>query len=86
MIIKTIKVSEKGQIAIHIEVRKKTGIIKGDEIILIQEDGKILIQKSKMIYKETKDKFKDILKFSEQSLKKVWDNKKDNIWSAYLKK
>jgi len=86
MIIKTIKVSDKGQIAIPIEIRKKTGIIKGDEIILIQKDGKILIQKSKMIYKETKDKFKDILKFSEQSLKRIWDNEEDNIWAAYLKK
>ena len=29
--------------------------------------------------------FKDILKFSETSLKKIWDNKEDEIWKKYLK-
>lgn len=32
-----------------------------------------------------KDEFKDLLKFSEESLKRVWNNKSDNIWSNYLK-
>jgi|GEM_PF-6349728 len=34
--------------------------------------------------KQLKDDFKDILKFSEISLKKVWDNKSDDIWNEYL--
>jgi len=33
-----------------------------------------------------KDNFKDLLKFSEQSLKEVWNNKEDDIWNTYLKK
>ncbi len=39
-----------------------------------------------MIIKTMKDDFKDLLKFSEQALKKVWGNKPGNIWSEYLKK
>ncbi len=31
------------------------------------------------------DEFKDLLKLSEESLKKVWDNSQDNIWQEYLK-
>ncbi len=31
-----------------------------------------------------KDNFKDILKFSELSLKEVWNNKKDDVWQEYL--
>ncbi|MEX0656197.1 MAG: hypothetical protein WD154_01450 [Nitrosopumilaceae archaeon] len=31
------------------------------------------------------DKFDDIQKFSEISLKKIWMNKKDEIWNQYLK-
>lgn len=31
---------------------------------------------------QKKDEFKDILKFSERSLKEVWDNKEDDIWRA----
>ena len=33
-----------------------------------------------------KDDFKDILKFGEKSLKRIWDNKPDDIWNEYLKK
>ncbi len=29
--------------------------------------------------------FKDILSLSEKSLRNVWDNKEDDIWSKYLK-
>lgn len=33
-----------------------------------------------------KDDFKDLFKFSERSLKGVWDTKRDDIWGCYLKK
>lgn len=32
-----------------------------------------------------KDDFKDLLKFSEESLKEVWDNKQDDIWNKSQK-
>ena len=32
------------------------------------------------------DDFKDIVKFSERSLKEVWGNKSDDIWAEYLKR
>ena len=86
MEIKTIKVSEKGQIAIPTSIRDKIGIEKGDELILFEVDGKILLEKSSNVAKEIKDDFKDILKFNENSLKEVWDNKEDNIWASYLRK
>ena len=83
--LKTIKVSDKGQIAIPQIIREKAGIDKGDELIIIQIGGKILLEKSKKISNQIKDDFKDIIDFSEQSLKEVWDNKDDEIWSTYLK-
>ena len=86
MIIKTIKVSDKGQIAIPQDIREQTGIDKGDELVMVESEGKILIQKSQKITKKMKDDFKDILKFTENSLGKVWNNKKDDIWNEYLKK
>ena len=83
MIIKTVKVSDKGQIAIPLNIRKISGINKGDSLIIIQEKGKILIEKAS---ERIKDDFSDILRFSEESLKEVWDNEEDNIWNQYLKK
>ena len=71
MEIKTVKVSDKGQIAIPISIREKIGIDKGDELILFEIEGKILIEKVNKISK---------------FFKEVWDNKEDDIWSSYLRK
>jgi len=84
--IKTVKVSDKGQIAIPQDIREIMNISKGDDLLLFQVDGKILLEKAKSVEKNIKDDFKDLIKFSEKSLKEVWDNKQDNIWDEYLKK
>ena len=83
---RTVKVSEKGQVAIPVDIRKSAGIKRGDEIVLIQDKGKILIEKSRQATKKFEDDFKDILKYSEKALEKVWNNKEDDIWNSYLKK
>ena len=84
--IKTIKVSEKGQIAIPSSMREKLGINQGDELVLFALKDKILLEKSKNVSEKMEDEFEDILKFSQDSLKEVWDNKEDDIWSSYLRK
>lgn len=83
---KTIRVSDKGQIAIPNQIRETLGIERGDELTVIQIDNKILIEKAQKTEQRLKDDFKDILKFSEKSLKEVWDNKSDDIWNEYLKR
>jgi AbrB family looped-hinge helix DNA binding protein len=82
--IKTLRVSDKGQISIPNSVRQKLGIERGDNLILFEIEGKILLEKQQKISDKMKDEFKDILHFSEQSLKEVWDNPEDEIWSRYL--
>ena len=84
-IIKTIRVSEKGQIAIPIEIREKLDISYGDELVIVQNEQKLLIEKAPKVSKKIQDDFKDILKYSEQSLKGVWDNPEDDIWNTYLR-
>jgi AbrB family looped-hinge helix DNA binding protein len=76
-VLKTIKVSEKGQIAIPREIRISLGIKKGDSLILAAKNKKLLIQKATNIEKEIEA---DLLKFSEKTAKKLWDNKEDEIW------
>ncbi len=82
--IKTIRVSEKGQIAIPQIIREQMGIQQGDELVLLQIEGRILLEKAQKTEEKLLDNFKDILKFSEKSLTEVWDNKEDEIWSKYL--
>jgi AbrB family looped-hinge helix DNA binding protein len=86
MIVKTVRVSDKGQISIPQSIRETTGICKGDELIIVQTDGKILLEKAEHFSEELRDDFKDLLLWSEKSLKRVWDNKEDEVWNRYLRK
>jgi len=79
MEIKIIKVTDKGQISIPIEIRNSIGIFSGDELIIIRNGETLCLKKIK------KDDFKDLLKINEKSLKEVWDNQEDEIWNNYLK-
>ena len=52
--VKTVTVSEKGQIAIPAEVRENIGIVQCDTLILIQEEKGILLQKAEQFGKKAK--------------------------------
>jgi len=82
MIVKIIKVSDKGQIAIPQEVRESVGIRKGDDLVLIQEGGKILLEKSTNISSRIKEDFSDLLKHSEAVARELWENEEDKIWDS----
>jgi len=83
---KTIKVSDKGQIAIPNQMRETLGINRGDELVIFQVGKRILIEKLSDVEYKMKDEFKDVMKLNERSLKKVWNNKSDDVWNSYLKK
>ena len=73
---KIIKVTDKGQISIPVEIRKSIGIEFGDELIAIRSGETICLKKIK------KDDFSDLLKHSEKIANKLWDNKENEIWDA----
>lgn len=76
---KIIKVTNKGQISLPIVIRNSLNILEGDELILTRANDSIILKKIK------EDDFKDLLIHSEKALKKIWDNKEDEIWNSYLK-
>jgi len=80
--LKTVNVSEKGQIAIPREIRVMLGIKKGDRLILTAKNKKLLIQKAASLEKHIEDDFKDLLKLSEKTSERLWDNKDDEIWNT----
>jgi AbrB family looped-hinge helix DNA binding protein len=81
---KKIKVSQKGQIVIPADIQRRMGIKKGDELLLISKGKKIVLEKPDRILAQLKDEFKDVEAFSEHSLKKIWFNKKDDVWDQYM--
>ena len=80
--VKTVKVSDKGQLSIPFNIRESIGIKQGDTPVLIQEKERILLQKSEQIKKDIKDDFKHLLKHSEDLAKKFWGNKADDVWDT----
>ena len=45
-----------------------------------------MLEKPTRITKELKDEFKDLIKLSGSSLRKLWLNEGDEIWNEYLKR
>lgn len=78
--IKTVKVSDKGQIAIPSDVRKDMGIKKGEELLLIKKGDTLLLEKSSTASKILEGKFNFMLKHAEKVAQKLWNNKEDEIW------
>ncbi len=84
-----ISVSSRGQIVIPEEVRDHMKIKKGTKLILLEKDGTIILKREEEIVKHLEeDERKETIGWmllAEQSLKKVWDNPKDEeVWKRYL--
>ena len=79
--IRTIKVSDKGQVSIPKDIRKNMKIKKGDNLVMMVKDSKIVLEKSEKIALLLDGEFKDIKAITEHSLKSVWDNQYDEVWN-----
>ena len=80
--LRTVTVSEKGQVAIPIDIRRKLNIRKGQTLVLQVSDDKLLIAKSGAIARKMKDDFGYLLRLSESSLRDLWENEEDAIWDS----
>ena len=82
---KKVKVSDKGQISIPMDVQREIGIKKGDELILIRKGRKIVLEKSERVIELLEDEFADIESITEASLGRIWSKREEDIWNQYLK-
>jgi len=83
---KKVKVSDKGQISIPIDIQREIGIKKGDELLLIRKGRKIVLEKPERINEVLEGEFADIRSVTEESLKKVWLKKGEDVWEKYLER
>ncbi len=81
MIAKTVTVSDKGQIALPVSIRKDMGIEKGDELVIIHKNGTLYLEKLSSLIKHFDKEDKEYRKFVEMSLKDTWDNEVNDIWN-----
>ena len=80
--VRTVTVSDKGQIAIPADVREQAGIKQGDTLLIIQEDKGVLLQKTEQLGKKARDEFAHLLKHSDNVAKKFWGTSADDVWDA----
>ncbi len=82
---KKVKVSDKGQISIPIDIQREIGISRGDELLLIRKGRKIVLEKPEKINEILEGEFADLQGLGEESLKKIWLKKGEDVWDEYLK-
>ena len=78
--LETVTVSEKGQLAIPVDIRRKLNIKKGDKLLIVVHGSKVMIEKSDAIAERVKEDFEPLLKLSDKTARKLWENKEDAIW------
>lgn len=84
-IVRIVTVSGKGRISIPQEIRQQLAVKKGSKLIVVLKDKKLLIRKTSDMLQSIEDAFDDVVRHSELSLKKIWDNEEDEVWNKYLK-
>ena len=80
--LRTVTVSEKGQVAIPVDIRRRLNIHKGQTLVLQVSEDKLLIVKSEEVSRRMKSEFQHLLKLSEGSARQLWENDKDAIWDT----
>lgn len=85
--IETLTVSSRGQIVIPERIREELDIEEGVKLILIEDDGKMILEKEFDFLQKLKEfeERKAWIALGEMALSKLWDNSKDEeTWKRYL--
>lgn len=78
--VRTLRVSEKGQVVLPADVRRAMGIERGTELVLVFDGERILLQREDSAAKAMEEDFADLLAATGQTLQPVWENEDDAAW------
>lgn len=82
-LVRTVKVSAKGQIVLPAEMRAAHGVKEGDELVLVSDGERILIEPESRVAKALDEEFAYLAAAAERSLADLWDNDADSVWDRY---
>ncbi|MBI2445317.1 AbrB/MazE/SpoVT family DNA-binding domain-containing protein [Candidatus Micrarchaeota archaeon] len=82
----TVTLSDKGQISIPKKVRQDLGLKKGEQLVLREDGGRIVLEPAAHLMRrlelvERSESLTSML-VSEQTLAKDWSNEDDERWNA----
>ena len=78
---KTVKVSDKGQIAIPIGIRKAMGLRKGSELLLLYDGERLMAIRADNATEALLGVFDDLIKASSEVASELWSNDADEVWN-----
>ena len=82
--IKTVKISDKGQISIPKNIREGLNLRQGETLIMITDGKRIVLEKKDVLMKKIRsDEGVNTMLMSAHVLKKDWDNRYDERWNEY---
>ena len=80
MNLQTVRVSEKGQIAIPAKIRRSLGLRKGSTLLLIEDRGRLLVTKAERVADALVEDFSDLTRHAEETFRELWENRADEVW------
>ena len=79
-IVRTAKVSDKGQLVLPADIRKALKMRKATSIVLVSDGTRVYLEREDAVASAVEESFADFLKASEASLRNVWENDADAVW------
>ncbi len=81
VIVKTVKLSSKGQLTLPAETLRALKARKGDEFVLVQEDQKIVLIPATRVARQVIDDLGGWSAISAPAFQQLWDNVDDEVWN-----
>ncbi|HWG91839.1 MAG TPA: AbrB/MazE/SpoVT family DNA-binding domain-containing protein [Candidatus Thermoplasmatota archaeon] len=80
MLVKTIRLTDKGQITLPVEALRAMNAGKGTEFLLIQEGERMVIVKASAVGKALLEEFGGWEALAAPAFADLWDNDEDEVW------
>jgi bifunctional DNA-binding transcriptional regulator/antitoxin component of YhaV-PrlF toxin-antitoxin module len=82
VIVKTVKVSAKGQLTLPADALRAMNVRKGPEFVLVPEGDRIVLVKAGAVGKRIVDETEGFAALAGRSFARVWDNPVDDeVWN-----
>ena len=78
---KTVKVSDKGQVAIPVGIRRAMGLRKGSELLLLYDGEKLMAIRADHAAEALLGVFGDLIRASAEVAGELWGNETDEVWN-----
>lgn len=80
MIVKTVKVSAKGQITLPADALRAMRARKGTELLLVQEGDKLVLLRAEDLGRRLVDELGGWEALAAPAFAELWDNPADEVW------